>query len=379
MIYLYLIFFLLVTAFIALLITDKLYIFRGIKVVYLKGYLSAYIDDWPQFDNAVIYADHQNNAAQKWKLSKNYNTLKPTDKLKKTHKRMGTVAFLIIKNNEILYENYAKGYGTTSKTNSYSMAKSITVALLGKAIEEKYIRGLHQPVGDFFPSFDRRLTIGDLASMASGMEWNEDYDNPFSSVAQLYLEKDLRQWMLTRKIVEKPGLKFDYNSGNTQLLGMIIEKATGRKVSDYLSEKFWKPLGMQEDALWEYDSAQTAMEKTYCCIASNARDFARFGRLFTQKGRWNETQLLNPDFVEKCLTPRFPENPEYGYGFWLSHYRNKNIFLMQGILGQYVISIPEDDLIIVRLGKKRDRFKDNKPFTEDFYVYVDEVYNMMHQ
>lgn len=375
--YLYLVFFLLVTAFVALVVTDKLYILRGIKVVYLKGYLSAYIDDWPQFDNAVIHADPRNSTAQKWKLAENYNTLQPTLRLQKTHKRMGTVAFLIIENNEIVYENYAKGYGPTSQTNSYSMAKSMTVALLGKAIEERYIKGLHQPVGDFFPTFDKRLTVGDLASMASGMEWNEDYDNPFSSVAQLYLEKDLRKWMLTQKIVERPGKKFDYNSGNTQLLGMIIEKATGRKVADYLSEKFWKPLGMQENALWEYDSAQTAMEKTYCCVASNARDFARFGRLFTQGGKWNGAQLLDRDFVEKCLAPRFSESPQYGYGFWLSNYKNKRIFLMQGILGQYVISIPEDGLLVVRLGKKRDRFKDSKPFTEDFYVYIDEVYQMM--
>ncbi len=357
--------------------TGKGYLLRGIKVIYLKGHSGAYIDDWPQFENAIIAADPDKAKQQQWELAATYNQVRPTRRLSKINETMGTVAFLILQKNRIWYEHYAEGYGPASKTNSYSMAKSITVSLLGKAIEEGFIKGLHQRVSDFFPEFRTELTVGDLASMASGMRWNEDYDNPFSSVAQLYLEKDLRKWMRKQKLVEEPGKRFDYNSGNTQLLGMILEQATGQSVSQYLSEKFWKPMGMQEDAYWEYDSVQTKMEKTYCCIAGNARDFARFGRLFTQNGNWNGEPLLSSHFVTKCLSPRFPESPQYGYGFWLSHYKSKSIFAMRGILGQYVISIPEDDLLIVRLGKKRGMFKENRPFTEDFYAYIDETYAML--
>lgn len=360
-----------------LYLSGKWYLLRGIKVIYLKGHTSTYIDDWPQFDNATISNDPDSAKSQKWELANNYNKHPQTERLKNTHKRLGSIAFLIIKNNKIWHEYYVKGYGVASKTNSFSMAKSITIALLGKAIEEGYIKNLEQPVRDFFPEFDNRVTIGDLASMASGMTWNEDYNNPLSSVAQLYLEKDLRAFMLKQKIVEAPGKRFDYNSGNTQLLGMVIEKATKQKMADYLSEKFWKPMGMQENALWELDSVKNKMAKAYCCIASNARDFARFGRLFAQKGQWNGKQLLDADFIEKCLKPRFDESLQYGYGFWLSNYKNKSIFTMRGILGQYVISIPEDELIIVRLGKKRYEPKNQNSFPKDFYIYIDEAYKML--
>lgn len=350
------------------------HVFRGIKVVYLKGHLSTYIDDWKNFDNRIIKA---NQISDRWESSSNVNKVKPTGRLQRIHKRLGTVAFLIIKNDQIWHETYAENYGKQSKTNSFSMAKSITVSLLGKAIEEGYIQSLEHKVADFFPEVHPNLTVGDLASMYSGMKWNENYDNPFSSVAKIYLKKDIRKFMLKQKYPKKPGQEFHYNSGNTLLLGMLIEKATGQKLSDYLSEKFWKPMGMQEDALWQLDSKSSGMEKSFCCIASNARDFARFGKLFMNGGEWNGKLLLNPEFVEKCVHPRTPENPQYGYGFWLSDYKNKKIFLMYGILGQYVICIPEDDLMIVRLGHDRDIFIDSPHLTQDFYTYVDEVYEML--
>ncbi|HLS31119.1 MAG TPA: serine hydrolase [Flavobacteriaceae bacterium] len=369
---------LIILGLIILLLTGNQHILRGIQVVYLKGYTSTYINDWPQFDNRLIKADASpENKNHQWELAEDYNRVKPTESLQNFHEKMGTVAFLIFKNDQIWYEDYAEGYGTESKTNSFSMAKSITTALLGKAIEEGHIKSLDQKVSDFFEEIPSDLTVGDLASMASGMDWNEDYDNPFSSVARIYLLKNVRKYMLSQTYKETPGKSFEYNSGNTQLLGMLIEKATGKHLADYLSEHFWKPLGMQEDALWELDSNESAMEKAYCCISSNARDFARFGKLFKNGGKWNDKQLLSPEFVEKCIHPRFEESPEYGYGFWLSNYRNKDIFVMQGILGQYVITIPEDDLMIVRLGHKRGVYRNSTAFTEDFFTYIDEAYEML--
>lgn len=369
---------LLILGILALFATGNTHIFRGFKVVYLKGHTGAYIDDWPQFDNRVIEAASKTKrTAQKWKIAADYNSVEATPRLQQTHKKLGTIAFLIIKDDQIWYEDYAKNYGPTSKTNSYSMAKSITVALIGKAIDEGYLKGLQQPVRDFYPDYDPRVTIGHLAGMTSGMHWNEDYDNPFSSVARLYLVKDIREYMLEKKILVEPGSRFEYNSGNTQLLGMLLEKAVGKSPSAYLSEKFWQPMGMQEDALWELDSKEHGMEKTYCCIASNARDFSRFGKLFKDGGLWNGKSLLSGKFIRKCTQPSLPESPQYGHGFWLSQHLGKTIFAMRGILGQYVIVIPEDDLIITRLGHKRGLFKNKNPFTEDFYVYVEEAYKML--
>jgi CubicO group peptidase (beta-lactamase class C family) len=134
-------------------------------------------------------------------------------------------------------------------------------------------------------------------------------------------------------------------------------------------------MGAENDALWQTDK-KGGVVKAFCCVASNARDFARFGKLYKQYGKWNGKQLLDSTFVAKSITPRFKESPEYGYAWWLSDYKGKNIFYMRGHLGQYVIVIPEDELIIVRLGNRVKKSK-NSPHSEDFFVYIDEAYKML--
>ncbi|MBQ0738673.1 serine hydrolase domain-containing protein [Mesonia mobilis] len=352
---------------------NKDYLLKGIRITYLKGHKTAYIDDYPNFDNRTIEA----GKPQAWPEHSAYNSVQATQKLQQTNEDLGTVAFLIIKNDSIWHENYAEGYSATSKTNSFSMAKSVTSALLGKAIRDGYIKNLEQPVADFFPQFDKRLTVGDLSSMASGLNWQEDYYNPFGMTAQSYLDENIRKIIRDLKVVEQPGEKFKYLSGNTELLGMVIEKATQKSLSNYLSESFWQPLGMHEDALWQLDSEENGMEKAFCCLASNARDFAKFGQLYAHQGNFRGKQLLDSSFVKKSIEPRFAETPFYGYGFWLSNFMNKKIVVMRGILGQYVISIPRDKVIIVRLGHQRGERLADKKFTKDFYTYIRESCKMM--
>lgn len=356
-------------------LTDHEYILKGIKVVYLTGHTTAYIDDAVHFENDTIAASSNH---QPWPLHKAYNKPTETKRLLETHDALGTVAFLIIKNDSIVFENYAEGYGKTSQTNSFSMAKSVTTALLGKAIRDGYISSLEQPIRDFYPSFDNRLTVGDLSSMASGLNWEESYTSPFSITARSYYDDNLAETILGLKVTETPGKAFKYLSGNTQLLGMVIEKATGKKISAYLQESFFEPLGFEQPALWQVDDTENRLAKTYCCIGSNARDFARFGKLFKDLGNNKGTQLLDSSFVAKTIQPRFAKSPEYGYGFWLSNHLDKKVFVMRGILGQYVITIPEDDLIIVRFGHQRGK-RFGKPFTDDFYVYLEESYKMLDQ
>ncbi|MBW1294014.1 serine hydrolase domain-containing protein [Aquimarina litoralis] len=359
-----------------LYIFDYDYILKGVRVVYMTGHTTAYIDDYTYFDNHTI---EKAGKPIPWKLHANYNKATPTETLNRVHEEMGTVAFMIIKNDEIWYENYAEGYGTTSKTNSFSMAKSITTALLGKAIMEGHIKSLDQPIGDFLPSFSEglaaKVTVGDLSSMSSGLNWTEHYTSPFSITARAYYDPELREVMNGLEIVDEPGKEFVYLSGNTQLLGMVIEKATGKTLSKYLSESFWKPMGMEEDALWQVDSEESGMEKSYCCIASNARDFARFGVLFKNDGKFGGKQILPKDFVKLATKKRFENDEMYGYGFWLSDHLGKDIFVMRGILGQYVITIPQDDVIIVRLGHHRGLPEGS--FSEDFFIYVEEAYKML--
>ncbi|TNJ47234.1 serine hydrolase [Tamlana fucoidanivorans] len=360
-----------------LYIFDYSYILRGVRIVYFTGHKTVWIDDYPYFDNDTIA---KGDSSQPWPLHKKYNTVAPSEKLKQINAALETVAYLIIKNDSIFYEWYAPNYGKDSKTNSFSMAKSITTAMLGKAIMDGHIKSLDQPIGDFYPQFkDEKTTVGDLASMASGLDWVEHYTSPFSLTARANYDDDLAETMLNLKVIKEPGKSFEYLSGNTQLLGMIIQKATGKPLAQYLSERFWIPLGATEDALWQLDDAKNRLAKTFCCISSDARDFARFGKLYKDYGKWNGKQLLDSTFVAKSITPRFPESPEYGYGWWLRKSNDRSFFLMRGHHSQYVIVEPNDNVIIVRLGQRTSSDEGKKPFTSDMDVYIDEAYKMLEQ
>ena len=362
-----------------LYVFDVDYLLRAVKTIYLKGHTTAFLEDYKEFPNRTIHK----GTAQPWAVSKDYNSVPATDKLNTTHKNLQTVAFLIIKNDSIWHESYFDGYTNTSKSNSFSIAKSIVSAALGKAIMEGKIKSLDQKVTDFFPKlkgkFAKEVTVGDLSSMASGLSWDEKYYSPFSIVTRAYFDDHLKEVILGLSIKDKPGQEFRYLSGATQLLAMCIEKATGEYLSNYVSEHFWKPMGAENDALWQLDEADTGIEKAYCCIASTARDFARFGKLYKQNGVWNGKQILPRSFVEKSLQPRFSDSPEYGYGWWLHQINGKRVFYMRGHLGQFVIVLPEEELIIVRLGHLKGKQTTTDPHSNDLYVYVEEALKMINK
>ena len=362
-----------------LYIFDVDYLLRAVKTVYLKGHTTAFLEDYKEFPNRTI----QKGTAQPWAVSKDYNSVPATDKLNTTHKNLQTVAFLIIKNDSIWHESYFDGYTNTSKSNSFSIAKSIVSAALGKAIMQGKIKSLDQKVTDFFPKlkgkFAKEVTVGDLSSMASGLSWDEKYYSPFSIVTRAYFDDNLKKLILGLNIKDKPGQEFRYLSGATQLLAMCIEKATGTYLSNYVSEHFWKPMGAENDALWQLDEADFGIEKAYCCIASTARDFARFGKLYKQNGVWNGKQILERSFVEKSLQPRFSDSPEYGYGWWLHQINGKKVFYMRGHLGQFVIVLPEEELIIVRLGHFKGKQTTTDPHSNDLYIYIEEALKMINK
>jgi len=362
-----------------LYVFDIEYLLRAVKTIYLKGHTTAFLEDYKEFPNRTI----QKGIAQPWAVSKAYNSVPATEKLNTTHKNLQTVAFLIIKKDSIWHESYFDGYTNTSKSNSFSMAKSIVSAALGKAIMQGKIKNLDQKVTDFFPKlkgkFAKEVTVGDLSSMASGLSWDEKYYSPFSIVTRAYFDDQLKELILGLIIKDKPGQQFRYLSGATQLLAMCIEKATGIYLSNYVSEHFWKPMGAENDALWQLDAADFGIEKAYCCIASTARDFARFGKLYKQNGVWNGKQILERTFVEKSLQPRFSESPEYGYGWWLHQINGKRVFYMRGHLGQFVIVLPEDDVIIVRLGHLKGKQTKTDPHSNDLYIYIEEALKMINK
>ena len=362
---------------IVLYATDTDYLIKAVRTIYLTGHTTAYLEDYKKFDNQVV----ENGTPEPWPNHKNYNSVEETAILNDINKANGTIAYVIIKNDSLWFENYYDGFNENSQTNSFSMAKSYVSGLMGKAIAQGYIKSLDQPVSDFLPEFSEglaaKMTVGHLSSMASGTTWDEQYYSPLSIVTRAYFDDDLEKVMLGLQVQTEPGQHFKYSSGDTQMLAMVIEKATGKKLYDYLAESFWKPLGCENPTLWQVDSKSHDLVKAYCCIASNAKDFARFGKLYKDHGKWHGKQLLDSAFVAKSIKPVYPDGAEYGYGWWLRSIGNKNFFMMRGHLGQYVIVEPNDNIIIVRLGHSKGTNNQVGKFTTDIDTYIEEAYKML--
>ena len=350
------------------------YLLKGVRTIYLTGNNTAFISDYEYFENREI----KNSVPQPWLLHEKYNSVTQSENLKKLNEETKTKSFLVIKNDSIVFEKYFDDHKSTSLSNSFSVAKSIVTSMLFKAIMEGKIKGLDQPLSDYFEEYKEglasELTVGDLASMSSGMKWSEKYYSVINITSESYFTDDLRSVVLRQDIIDKPGQSFRYSSGDTQLLGMVIEKATGTTLTNYLSEKFWQPMGAENSALWQIDSAKSGMEKAYCCIASTARDFARFGKLFINKGKWNDEMILDPSYIDLSINSVFEDSPYYGYGWWLYNYEGKKVFTMNGHLGQFVISFPDENIIIVRQGDYNN--KGNGDGSSDLFKYIAEGYKI---
>ena len=357
------------------------YIFNAFQKTYLQGHTTAHIDDYVDFDNAVINA----GTPQPWILHEKYNQLQLPDSLRKELEDFQTIGFAIVKDGKLLYEEYWNNYADTSLTNSFSMAKSITTMLLGKAIEQGYIKDLDQRVADFIPEFlpdslGRLATVGDLSSMRSGFDWTEDYYSPFNMTTEAYYGDQIEKQLLKRHFSIRPGGHFLYLSANTELLAIVLKRATGKNLAQYLSEEFWQPMGMEDDALW---STSGGIEKSFCCVYSNVRDYAKLGQLLLQKGNWNGVQLLDSAFVERMITPCYdaflPDEPKkYGYSIWIDEAYQPSFYGMMGHLGQRIIVVPDENVVIVRLGKSKDSVHPSKGALDaDTYLLVDEVVKLL--
>lgn len=267
-----------------------------------------------------------------------------------------TVAFLIIQNDTVKYEKYFAGYDKASIIPSFSMAKSVTSILIGCAIDDGLIRSVQQPVTDFIPELNKngfdKVTIEHLLQMTSGLKFNESYANPFGEVAAFYYGGNLRNAVSKLKRKTEPGQRFEYVSGNPQILGVVLERALENKsISQYLQEKIWQPIGMEYDASWSLDRKKNGVEKTFCCINARARDFAKIGRLYLNKGNWNGKQIVSRGWVEQSIKVDTTNGSAwyYQYQWWLP--TRSGDFMAQGILGQFVYVNPAKNLIIVRLGQ----------------------------
>lgn len=268
-----------------------------------------------------------------------------------------TVAFLIIQNDTLKYENYFNDYSKESIVASFSMAKSFTSFLIGCAIEDKYINSIDDPVTIYIPELKENgfedVTIENLLQMTSGLDFNESYINPFGHAATFYYGRNLEKSSLKLKLKNKPNELTEYVSGNTQLLGLILDRVLKEKsISQYLEEKLWKQVGMEYSASWSIDKKKDGLEKTFCCINARAIDFAKFGRLYLNKGNWNGKQIVSKSWVHSStkLDSLKGSNLGYQYQWWIPN--EKGDFIAEGILGQFIFVSPSQNLIIVRMGEK---------------------------
>ena len=351
--------------------------FFGKALIYQK----ANIDDYKIFHNRTIKAGDY----QAWEKDKNYNKFKINKKYIPDFDKYKTVAYVIIKDNKLLHEQYWLGYNENSLSNSFSMAKSFVSLLVGFAIDDGKIKSINQKVSDFIPEYSKgdnaKLTIKNVITMSTGLNWKESYGSPFNKTTQAYYGHRLEKLILNLKVVNEPGKEWKYLSGNTQLLAMVVEKAVGKNISEYLSEKLWQPLGAKNDALWCLDK-KDGLEKAYCCFNSNAKDFARIGQFCLNGGKWNGKQLLNSKYIKESFEPdtflTFNNKPVnfYGYMWWMVDYKDHHVTYARGILGQYIFIIPDYNAVVVRLGHKRSKER-KMGIPADIFTYLDATFDIL--
>ncbi|MEO6167288.1 MAG: serine hydrolase [Chitinophagales bacterium] len=333
-------------------VTGNNYIYKALIYNYVD------IDDYRLFSNSVVKA----GTPQPWPLSASYNTIKPSAALQHELDSIKSVAFIVLKNDSICFEEYWENYGTESLSNSFSVAKSIIGILVGIAMDEGHIKSLDEPIGDYIKDFKdpkmNTITIRNLLMMTSGSDWDESYSGLMSQTTKGYYGTDLYSQVVSLSVQGNPGKSFSYRSGDTQLLSLVLKAATGNSVSEYASEKLWKPMGAEHDATWSLDH-EGGIEKAYCCFNTNARDFARIGDLYLHGGNWRGKQLVSEDYVRQSLAPvglpdeTGKETNYYGYQWWLMPERGNNIFYARGLNGQWIICVPDKHMVIVRLGHQR--------------------------
>jgi CubicO group peptidase (beta-lactamase class C family) len=264
---------------------------------------------------------------------------------------------LVMKDGKILLERYGLGRQPTDRWTSFSVAKSVTSTLVGAAIQDGKIKSLEDPVTRYIPrlkgsAYDG-VTVRDMLMMSSGVQWNEDYADPKSDVAQAgtkMLEPGVDPMVsYLRKLprAHTPGSEFHYNTGETDLVGILVSNAVGEPLATYASQKIWKPYGMEQDAIWLTDLADR--ERGGCCISMTLRDYARVGEFILDGGKANGKQVVPPWWIGQATTREIDNGsgPKAGYGYfwWI---RSPDRYEAVGIFGQSITTFRKEHVIVVQ-------------------------------
>ena len=265
---------------------------------------------------------------------------------------------IVIKDNVKRLEVYADGIDENTLWTSYSVAKSISSLLVGVALKDGFIKSLDDVLENYIPEFIGydygKVTVRQLLTMTSGIAWNEDYVDPNSDVAQMYLkpcegeEAHILTYMKALKAVGKAGEKWNYSTGETDLVGILIQKATGKSLAEYLSEKVWKPLGMQQCGYWITDEC-SGMNIGGSGLSASLRDFARLGTLMLNDGKIGNESIFADEYLKNATSLLYQINDQgggYGYLWW---HNPDGSYAARGIFGQLLYIHPAENLIIAQM------------------------------
>lgn len=265
-----------------------------------------------------------------------------------------TAALVVVHNGEIRLEEYGLDFSAEGRWTSFSVAKSFTSTLVGAAIKDGYIESIDDMVSDYIPdlkgsAYDA-VSIEHLLTMNSGVRWNEDYEDRNSDVARFNEHTpepgvDVTvSYMRTLEREVPPGTRWQYNTGETNLIGVLVSSATGKTLADYLTEKIWTPFGMQQDGSWLL--GVTSHEIAGCCMQAATRDFARFGLFMLGGGMIDDTPVLPSGWLESATVKNADIGvPGKGYGYqWWTY--DDGSYAAQGIFGQGIFIDPNRQLVV---------------------------------
>ncbi len=376
---------LLVLAALAIQLSGHGYFWKALSATYLQGHSTAHIDDADNFAQRKIAT----SKPLAWDKDAAFNKEPLNSATLSYLQQYKSAAFLVAKNGKLLHETYFSPYTEASRTNSFSMAKTVTTMQVGLAVQQGLIPSFDAPITPFLPEYagnarGAKATISQLSAMKAGHDWTENYKLPFNVTTDLYYGKDAEKLVLNQDFERNPGSEYEYSSGSTQLLGVILKRAIQKKnlqsnVSEHLSQSLWQPLGMEKDAIYTLDrpGEEGGMERTYCCIFATARDYAKLGQLLLQDGQWGGKQLLDKAFVERMRQPDLV--PFYGHSLWMDWSYKHPFYSLQGHQGQYVIVVPSLQLLVVRVGQYRNKavMGPNGRIPLEVYNFVDEAVRLV--
>lgn len=267
-------------------------------------------------------------------------------------------ALVVVHDGNIRLEQYGLDFGSEGRWTSFSVAKSFTSTLVGAAIKDGYIRSIDDSVSEYIPDLEGSaydtVTIRQLLTMTSGVKWNEDYADPQSDVALFTAHQaepgvDVTvSYMRQLESEAEPGSKWVYKTGETNLIGVLASSAVNKPLAQYLSEKVWKPFGMEQDATWLLGS--TGHEISGCCMQAATRDYARFGLFIMGGGIADGEQVLPDGWITAATTKQADiGRPGHGYGYqWWT--MDDGAYIAQGIFGQGIFIDPKRNLVIASNG-----------------------------